>query len=241
MCRLQDAQLFGERKRDVFLARRDFVERRSVAALQPFDAVLHDLLGRTGTGRDEDRFGGLEPRGLQFIRTVDQKRGLLNRLSYFAQTAAVGAVLVLIGTGVQVLQLLVSIKNRKKNLDVTGDPWDGRTLEWSTTSPPPFYNFAHTPIVHERDPFFIMKHADKQAQRLPYHDIHMPSNTPLGFYIGALSFLLGFGMVWHMFWLAIVSTVGIVICCIFHVCKKHHEYNLTATEIQKIEERKTPV
>lgn len=155
--------------------------------------------------------------------------------------AAVGAVLVLIGTGVQVLQLLVSIKNRKKNLDVTGDPWDGRTLEWSTTSPPPFYNFAHTPIVHERDPFFIMKHADKQAQRLPYHDIHMPSNTPLGFYIGALSFLLGFGMVWHMFWLAIVSTVGIVICCIFHVCKKHHEYNLTATEIQKIEERKTPI
>jgi cytochrome o ubiquinol oxidase subunit 1 len=86
-----------------------------------------------------------------------------------------------------------------------------------------------------------MKHSGKQIAKGPYHDIHMPCNTALGFYIGIFSFLIGFGMVWHMFWLAIVSTLGIVACCIVYVCQKHHEYNLTAQEIQKIEERRPSV
>ena len=95
--------------------------------------------------------------------------------------ATIGAFLILCGVIFQALQLVVSIKQRKKNLDTTGDPWDGRTLEWSLPSPPPFYNYAHIPEVHEKDAFWEQKMAKKGASTpLPYEDIHMPSNTPIG-------------------------------------------------------------
>src|SRR5262249_5912513 len=92
--------------------------------------------------------------------------------------AAVGALFILIGVGLQVLQLIVSIKERHQTRDLTGDPWNGRTLEWSTTSPPPFYNFALIPEVHQKDAFWVMKH-QKVVDQSPkkYEDIHMPKNT----------------------------------------------------------------
>lgn len=148
--------------------------------------------------------------------------------------AGIGALIIALGLGVQVLQLLVSIKNRKKNRDGTGDPWNGRTLEWSTTSPPPFYNFAHTPEVHSRDAFWVMKH-EKTAQVKPYHDLHMPKNSAMGFYIGFFSFLLSFGLVWYMFWLAALGTLGIIGCVIKHLYEKEPEYYVTAREIEQIE------
>ncbi len=155
--------------------------------------------------------------------------------------AFVGALIILAGVMVQVLQLAVSIKNRKKNLDLTGDPWNGRTLEWSTTSPPPEYNFAHTPIVHEKDAFWAQKHANTKPEKKPYHPIHMPSNTALGFYIGVFSFLFGFGMIWYMFWLVGVSTIGILACSIYHLYQKHKEHTLSVKEIEKIENRKQTI
>lgn len=149
--------------------------------------------------------------------------------------AALGFVLVALGFSLQIWQLLVSIKERKQNRDTTGDPWNGRNLEWSTTSPPPFYNFAFTPEVHSRDPFWIAKHSPQKLAVRKYHDIHMPKNTPTGFYIGALSFLFGFGMIWYMFWLAILSGVAIVGCLIAHLYVKHTEYVVTAAEVKQIE------
>jgi cytochrome o ubiquinol oxidase subunit 1 len=149
--------------------------------------------------------------------------------------ACLGAFLVLLGVGFQILQLLVSIRDRNKNKDTTGDPWNARTLEWSVSSPPPFYNFAFSPEVHSRDPFWVMKHTKPDAQPRPYHDIHMPKNTPTGVYIGALSFILGFAVIWYMFWLAILSCVGIIVCIIVHLFQKDVDYDVPASLVEKIE------
>jgi cytochrome o ubiquinol oxidase subunit 1 len=151
--------------------------------------------------------------------------------------AFLGFLLVLVGFSLQILQLIVSIKARKENRDVTGDPWDGRTLEWSTASPPPFYNFAFTPEVHSRDPFWIAKRDPKKKQEPQYHDIHMPKNTGAGFYVGVLSFIIGFAIIWYMFWLALLSAIALIICLIRHLYVKHTEYLVTAAEVKRIETR----
>ena len=149
----------------------------------------------------------------------------------FFIVASIGALFVLAGLGFQVLQLLVSIKERDKNRDITGDPWNGRTLEWATSSPPPYYNFSAIPAVEEIDAFWEMKKQGLQPKR--YEDFHMPKNTPLGVYIGGLSFLFGFGMVWHMFWLAILTGIGIVACVIARLFERHTEFSVSAKDIQK--------
>lgn len=152
--------------------------------------------------------------------------------------ACIGSFIILAGVGFQFLQLFVSFKDRNKNR-VSNDPWNGRNLEWLTASPPAFYNFALTPEVHERDPFWIMKHkaAKEKEIKRPYHEIHMPKNTGMGVFIGALSFLLGFGLIWYMYWLAILSSLGIIACCIIRLFDKHTDYYVTAKEVQKIEMR----
>ena len=149
--------------------------------------------------------------------------------------AAVGVLLVCLGIGFQVAQLLSSIKHRRKNRDTTGDPWNGRTLEWSTASPPPFYNFAVIPEVHGRDPFWEMKQAGKSLPNGPYTDIHMPKNSAYGLYIGALSFVFGFALVWYIYWLAAVSLIGALACVFLRLSEEHTEYLLKAEEIRKIE------
>jgi len=148
---------------------------------------------------------------------------------------AIGAALIIAGVGFQVLQLLVSIKNRDKTRDTTGDPWNARTLEWTTTSPPPHYNFAIDPEVHEIDPFWHMKERGEKPLKQKYKPIHMPKNTPYGAYIGVLSFLLGFGAVWHMFWLMSISAVGIIVAIIARLYTKSIDYHVEVDEIMKIE------
>ena len=135
----------------------------------------------------------------------------------------------------QILQIVVSIKQRKHNMDTTGDPWNGRTLEWSTASPPPFYNFALIPKVHSRDAFWEMKKSKTKNDKLVYEDIHMPKNTPLGMYVAGFVFLFGFSMIWHIFWLAIVCTIGGIICVIIRTFEEESEYVVTAEEVAKIE------
>jgi cytochrome o ubiquinol oxidase subunit 1 len=110
--------------------------------------------------------------------------------------AGIGVMLVLAGVGFQILQLFVSIRRRKANLDKTGDPWKGRTLEWSTTSPPPFYNFAVIPTVSQRDAYWEMK-KDKPPKPA-YEPITLPRNTIVPLIIASFAFLFGFGMIWHM-------------------------------------------
>jgi len=170
--------------------------------------------------------------------------GATRRLNYYDvaewqplfMIAGVGALLVLCGVGFQVLQVIVSIKQRKENTDLTGDPWNGRTLEWSTSSPPPVYNFAVIPEVHTRDAFWVMKHK-KIPKTTKYEEIHMPKNTPIGLYMGIFSFLLGFGLIWYMYWLAVVGVLGIIVCCIIRLADKHPDYYITPEEIEKIESR----
>lgn len=172
--------------------------------------------------------------------------GATRRLNYYdASTgwqplfivAAIGALFILTGVFFQFIQLYVSIKNREKYRDHTGDPWNGRTLEWSTTSPPPFYNFAIIPEVHTRDPFWVSKHSKEPKAPPKYEEIHMPKNTGIGFYIGALSFVLGFALVWWMFWLAILSTLGIIVVMICRLYEKRTDYYITAEELEKMEQR----
>jgi cytochrome o ubiquinol oxidase subunit 1 len=153
--------------------------------------------------------------------------------------AGLGALFISSGVGFQLLQLWVSVKRRKENRDATGDPWNGRTLEWSTASPPPFYNFAIVPEVHERDPFWAMK---RQPAETPcYEEIHMPRNTAIGLYVGGLSFVFGFALIWYMFWLALLSGLGIVACMIVRLYEKDTEYYVSVQEIENIEARRRNV
>ncbi len=148
--------------------------------------------------------------------------------------AAIGVASIVIGVGFQIYQLFVSIRDRKQNLDTTGDPWNGRTLEWSTTSPPPHYNFAVLPEVDCRDPFWVMK--EKKIKKTPHYvDIHMPKNTPVGVYIGGLSMIVGFALVWYIMWLALLGMLGILTCLIVHLSNDDIEYVITAEELKKME------
>lgn len=140
--------------------------------------------------------------------------------------AAIGGLLIFIGVLFQAAQLYKSIKNREKLKDTTGDPWNGRTLEWSTSSPPPFYNFAIIPEVHDKDAFWEMKKSKKEAGEPKYQDIHMPKNSMVGVNIGILSCVLGFALVWHIFWLAGLCTLGVVITLIARLFVKETDYSL---------------
>lgn len=149
-----------------------------------------------------------------------------------------GAVIIGIGVLLQIIQLIVSIRDRKNNMDTTGDPWEGRTLEWSTSSPPPFYNFAVIPTVHGRHAFWDMKHGLAEKHTPHYEDIEMPRNTGMGFYIAVTSFFFGFGLVWHMWWLAVLALVTILALLMIRSFDYDTEYVVKAEEIAKIEARR---
>ena len=151
--------------------------------------------------------------------------------------AWVGAVCILCGIACTVIQFIVSIRDRKKNADITGDPWDARTLEWSTSSPAPFYNFAHLPQVGSIDSFWEAKKekgmaADKPTQ---YEDIHMPRNTVAGPLIGLISIAFGFALVWHIWWLVGVSAIGMFVAFMFRVFNDDIDYYVPAAEVERIE------
>jgi cytochrome o ubiquinol oxidase subunit 1 len=150
--------------------------------------------------------------------------------------AAIGTAVILLGIIFQITQLAVSIRQRHDTRDLTGDPWNGRTLEWATSSPPAAYNFAITPVVHDIDAFEDMKEkgiAYKRPDR--YHDILMPRNTGKGFMAGALAFVFGFSMVWYIWWLAILSALGILITVIARSMDDDVEYVITAAKVERIE------
>lgn len=151
---------------------------------------------------------------------------------------AIGAFIMLCGASIQFFGLFWSIYHRKKLWDHTGgDPWNGRTLEWSIPSPPPIYNFAIIPTVDQIDPFWATKRGEAPPAEKNYEDIHVPKNTPLGMYIGALSLVFGFAMTWHIFWLAILSFIGIVACLLVRLCgKDDHEYVIPAAQVKAMEE-----
>lgn len=154
-------------------------------------------------------------------------------------TAAIGAFIILCGALIQFFGLFWSIYVRKKNWDHTGgDPWNGRTLEWSIPSPPPYYNFAIIPTVDQIDPLWAIKRGQAPAPENTYEDIHMPINTPVGLYIGLISIAFGFAMTWHIFWLAIISLIGLIACLIIRLWGKDEFEIITVEQVKKMEASK---
>jgi cytochrome o ubiquinol oxidase subunit I len=152
--------------------------------------------------------------------------------------AAAGTAIVLFGIICQIIQLVVSIRQRHATRDLTGDPWDGRTLEWSTSSPPAIYNFATTPVVHDIDAFMDMKEKGV-AYRKPehYRDIHMPKNTASGLIVGILSLVFGFAMIWHIWWLAIASALALIGTVVIRSFDDDIHYTVSAAEVERTEEQ----
>lgn len=153
--------------------------------------------------------------------------------------AAIGAFIIGIGILAFIIQIAVSILRRDQLRDTTGDPWDGRTLEWATSSPPPAYNFAKTPVVHDLDAWYDMKARHAGRPETGFAPIHMPRNTGTGVILSALALALGFGMVWYMWWLAILSFLGIVVVTIGHTFNYDRDYHIPADEVTAVEDART--
>lgn len=170
--------------------------------------------------------------------------GMTRRLNYYDNpewnfwllVAGGGALIILAGILVQLYQMFASVRDAEKNRDLTGDPWGGRTLEWATSSPPPFYNFAKLPEVRDRDHWQDMKDfglAHKKPES--YAPIHMPSNTWAGVVIGGFSLVLGFAMVWHIWWAAAVGVIGIMASFIAYTFEKGKDYYVPVDQVERIE------
>jgi cytochrome o ubiquinol oxidase subunit I len=149
----------------------------------------------------------------------------------------IGGLIIALGVALQIIQIIASVIQKRRLADTTGDPWDGRTLEWATASPPPFYNFATIDPVSERDAFSEIKQQGG-APKPKYVDIHMPKNTAAGIYIAIFAFLASFAFVWHITWLAVAGILGAIICFIVRAFDEKSEYTITAAEVEKIEEER---
>lgn len=150
--------------------------------------------------------------------------------------AAIGAGIICLGVGFQLLQLGYSIWKRKDNLDLTGDPWNARTLEWSTGSPTPEYNFATLPEVTARDAFWAMKQTGKALPSKTHNDIRLPKNTSAAFFIGAFALLAGFGFVWHIWGLVIAALLGLIVSVFAHTLSDaNNERAIPAEQVKAIE------
>jgi len=173
--------------------------------------------------------------------------GVTRRLSHFDdpslqiwfQIAALGAVIIAFGIVSFLIQMVVSYRRREQLRDYSGDPWNGRTLEWATSSPPPDYNFAFTPVVHDSDAWWQMK--QHKAQRLTdgFLPIHMPKNTGAGIILAGLSTLCGFALIWHMWLLAAIAFVAIVGGAIIHSFNYKRDYHIPAEAVARVEEERS--
>jgi cytochrome o ubiquinol oxidase subunit 1 len=153
--------------------------------------------------------------------------------------AAGGAVLILIGIGFQVAQLIVSIRHRAALRDLTGDPWDGRTLEWITSSPPPAFNFAVMPNVTGEEAYWGIKQKALEQRRLTdlpdYKSIEMPRNSPTGFVVAFFAVVTGFALIWHIWWMVIVGLLGAFGTFVVFAWRDHSEYELPALDLARID------
>ena len=173
--------------------------------------------------------------------------GVTRRLRYFDDPslqiwfviAAFGALLIAFGIAAFLVQIYVSIRRRHELRDTTGDPWDGRTLEWSTSSPPPAYNFAFTPVVHDADAWWDMKQRGYQRPTSGFKPIVLPRNTGAGVVLAALCAGFGFAMVWHMWWLAAGSFALIVAYAIYHTFDYDREVHFPVGDVIRSEDERT--
>ena len=173
--------------------------------------------------------------------------GVTRRMSHFDDPsiqiwfliAAFGAALIAIGIACMLIQIFVSIRNREKLRDPTGDPWQGRTLEWSTSSPPPAYNFAFTPVVHDNDAWHDTKQNGFQRPTSGFLAIHMPKNTAAGLVIALLSTVCAFALIWQMWLVAGVFFAAMLVAAIVHTFNYKRDYYIPADEVTATENQRT--
>lgn len=149
--------------------------------------------------------------------------------------AAIGSVIIFCGIILQLVQLVVSIRDRELTRDVTGDVWNGRTLEWSLPSPVPAYNFARIPVVRSLDAFWDMKQRGVELKSATFVPIHMPRNSGTGIIMAGCAFVVAFAMVWHIWWLAIAALAGVLVTLIRHAFNDDRDYHVGADEVRRIE------
>ena len=153
--------------------------------------------------------------------------------------AAAGVVVIMIGIILQIAQLVVSIRRRAELRDVTGDPWDGRSLEWATASPPPVFNFAVLPDVNGPDAYWEVKRhigrGDNKGREPEYRDIEMPRNSPTGFICAFFATIMGFALIWHIWWMVLLGGIGAFATFVVFAWRDHDEYVITATEVAHID------
>ncbi|GJD29275.1 Cytochrome bo(3) ubiquinol oxidase subunit 1 [Methylobacterium adhaesivum] len=153
--------------------------------------------------------------------------------------AAFGAFLILLGIASFAVTLVVSFLRREELRDVTGDPWNGRTLEWATSSPPPDYNFAFTPVVHDHDAWWDMKKRGYTRPVSGFQKIHMPRSTAAGIILGVLSIVFSFAMIWYIWWLAALSFVAIAVVAIGHTFNYARDFYIPVDEVVRTENART--
>jgi len=153
--------------------------------------------------------------------------------------AAGGAAIILIGIGLQIAQLAVSIRRREQLRDETGDPWNGRSLEWATPSPPPAFNFAVLPNVQAAEAYWGMKqHVLKQArldEEPAYADIEMPRNSPTGFVCAFFASFMGFALIWHIWWMVGLAALGAYATFVVFAWRDTDEYSIPAETVARID------
>jgi cytochrome o ubiquinol oxidase subunit I len=139
----------------------------------------------------------------------------------------------------QIAQLIVSIRRGAELRDLTGDPWDGRSLEWATASPPPVYNFAVIPDVEGPDTYWEWKRHLRRGEGVDgapaYRDIEMPRNSPTGFVCAFFATVMGFALIWHIWWMVLLGGVGAFATFVVFAWRDHDEYVIPATEVARID------
>ncbi len=150
-----------------------------------------------------------------------------------------GAALILCGIVLTGVQLAVSIRARVRNRDLTGDPWNGRTLEWSTPSPPPAWNFTRLPRVDRGDAFWAAKQGIgpslASSEDQPVGPLHVPRNTPIGVFLAFFAVVLGFALIWRIEWLAAVGLIGAIGVALRHAWQRDREMLIPADEVAAFE------
>ena len=169
--------------------------------------------------------------------------GMTRRLQHIADpswrplllVAEAGAVIIFLGILCQIVQIYVSIRTRESRRDLTGDPWNGRTLEWATSSPPPAYNFAVLPRVETIDAFWEMKRQGVSLIEPTYDTIEIPRNSPTGFVIAFFAVIAGFALIWQIWWMAILGLLAIAAIFLVFGWSENREREISAGELARVE------
>jgi cytochrome o ubiquinol oxidase subunit 1 len=153
--------------------------------------------------------------------------------------AAAGAAIIAAGIILQIAQLAVSIRRREELRDETGDPWDGRSLEWATPSPPPAFNFAELPRVEGEEAYWAVKQRARRQAKLSdepsYTDIEMPRNSSTGFICAFFATFMGFALIWHIWWLVVLAAFGAYATFVVFAWRDRVEYTIPAEEVARID------